>query len=88
LSPLHFEVASFFIRGLSFEPSFVALAFLVYQLLSNTELVLLAISTMVIAFLWNEAYIITLGLHGLYVVKNLTPSLASPVRKRVQVLRK
>jgi hypothetical protein len=57
LSPLHFRVASFFIGGLCFEPmnegcnnvpSFVALAYQAYQLLSNTELVLLAISTMVI----------------------------------------
>jgi hypothetical protein len=58
-SPLRFRIASFFIRDLCFEPmnegcnnvlSFVALAFLAYQVLSNTELALLAISTMVINF--------------------------------------
>jgi hypothetical protein len=97
LNPLHFGVAYFFIGVLSFDlmnegynnaPLFVALAFLVYQLLSNTKLALLAILMMVITFLGNEAYIIALGLHGLCLVKNLTPSRASPVRKRVRTLRK
>jgi hypothetical protein len=39
-------------------------------------------------FLGNEAYIIASGLHGLYLIKNLTPSRASPMRKRVWALRK
>jgi hypothetical protein len=56
--------------------------------LSNTKLALLAILMMVITFLGNEAYIIALGLHGLRLIKNLTPSRASPVRKRVRALRK
>jgi hypothetical protein len=70
LSPLCFGVASFFVGGLYFfDPmsegcnnalSFMALAFLVYQVSSNTELALLAISTIVITFLGNEAYIIAL----------------------------
>jgi hypothetical protein len=59
----------------------MTLAYLAYQLLSNTELVLLAISTMVINVLGNEAYIIASGLHGLRLIKNLTPSWASPMRK-------
>jgi hypothetical protein len=97
LSPIHFGVASFFIGYPSFKPmnecynnapSFVALAYLAQQLLSNIELALLAISTMVINILGKEAYITALGLHRLYLVKNLTPSRASPMRKRVQALRK
>jgi hypothetical protein len=52
--------------------------------LSNTELVLLAISTMVINVLGNEAYIIVLGLHEVCLIKNLTPSRSSLVRKRVR----
>jgi hypothetical protein len=95
LSPLHFGVA-FFIRGLCFEPknegcnnapSFVALAFVAYQLLSNTELALLAISMMVITFLGNEAYFIASGVTWLRLVKNLTRSQPSPVRKRVRSMR-
>jgi hypothetical protein len=90
-NPLHFGVDSFFIGGLYFEPMnkgcynaplFVALAYLAYQLLSNTELGLLVISMMVANVLGNEAYIIALGLHGLHLVKNLMPSWASPVRKK------
>jgi hypothetical protein len=97
LIPLCFRVDSFFIGGLSFKPtnegcnnahSFVALAFLACHLLSNTELVLLAILMMMMTFLGNEAYIIASGLHGLYLIKNLTPSRASPMRKRVWALRK
>jgi hypothetical protein len=96
LSPLCFGDAPFFIRGLCFEPmnegcnnvpSFVDLAYLVYQLLSNTELALLMILTIVTNDLGNESYIIASGLHGLRLIKNLTPSWASPVRERVQALR-
>jgi hypothetical protein len=65
----------------------VALVYLAYQLLSNTGLALLAISMMVINVLGNEAYIIASGLHGLCLVKNLMPSWASPVGKRVRALR-
>jgi hypothetical protein len=36
----------------------------------------------------NKAYIIVLGLHGFCLIKNLTPSWATPVRKRVRALRK
>jgi hypothetical protein len=54
--------------------------------LSSTELALLAISVMTINVLGNNAYITASGLHGLRLVKNLTPSQASPVRKRVQAL--
>jgi hypothetical protein len=36
----------------------------------------------------KEAYIIASGLHGLRLIKNLTPSRASPMRKRVHALRK
>jgi hypothetical protein len=54
--------------------------------LSNMELALLVISTMVINILGNEAYIIASTLRGLRLVKNLTPSWASPVRKRVRSL--
>jgi hypothetical protein len=73
LSPLHFGVAPFFIGGLCFEPTnkgcnnvplFVSLAYLVYQLLSNTELALLAILRMVINVLGNEDYIIASGYIG------------------------
>jgi hypothetical protein len=94
---LSFFSASFFIRDLYFEPmnegcnnalSFMALAFLAYQVLSNTELAMLAISTMVINFLGNEAYIIVSGLNGLRLIKNLMPSWTSPVRKRLLTLRK
>jgi hypothetical protein len=42
---------------------------------------------MVINVLGKEAYIAALGLHRLCLVKNLTPLRASPVRKRVRVLR-
>jgi hypothetical protein len=63
----------------------MALAYLAYQLLLNTELALLTISTMVINVLGNEVYIIASGLHGLCLVENL---MASPVRKRVRALRK
>jgi hypothetical protein len=66
----------------------MALAYPMYQLLSNTELALLSISTMVISILENEAYIITSGLHGLRLVKNLTPLRAFLMRKRVRALRK
>jgi hypothetical protein len=45
-------------------PLFVSLAYLVYQLLSNTELALLAILRMVINLLGNEDYIIALGYIG------------------------
>jgi hypothetical protein len=94
---MHFRVAIFFIRGLCFEPTsegcnnahlFVALAFLVYQVFSNTELVLLAILMIVVTLLGNETYIIASGLHGLRLVKNLMPSWASPMRKRVHALSK
>jgi hypothetical protein len=97
LRPLHFGVASFFIGCLCFEPTnkgcnnvplFVALAYLVYQLLSNTELALLAILMMVINILENKAYFIASGLHGSRLVKNLTSSRASPVREIVWALRK
>jgi hypothetical protein len=71
-------------EGCSNAPSFVALAYLAYELLSNTELALLGILTMAVNILGNEAYIIASGLHGLHLVKNLTPSRASPVRKRVR----
>jgi hypothetical protein len=83
LNSLHFGVASFFIRGLCFEPmnegshnalSFMALAYLAHQLLSNTELELLVI--------------IASGLHGLHLIKNLILSRASPMRKRGGALRK
>jgi hypothetical protein len=37
-------------------------------------------------FKGREAYISALGLHGLHLIKNLTPSQASPVRKRVRAL--
>jgi hypothetical protein len=56
------------------------------SLLSNTELALLAISTMVINVLGNEAYITASELHGLCLIKNLTPLWASPMRKRVRAL--
>jgi hypothetical protein len=62
----------------------MALAYLAYHLLSNTELALLVISMMVINVLGNEAYIIALGLRGLCLIKNLMPLWASLVRKRVQ----
>jgi hypothetical protein len=97
MSPLHFGVASFFIRDLCYEPTneccnnapwFVALAYLAYQLLPNIELALLAISMMVINILGNEAYTVALGLHGLLHIKNLTSSWASHLRKRVRALRK
>jgi hypothetical protein len=52
-------------------PSFVALTYLEYPLLSNIELALLSISTMMIDVLRNEAYIIASGLHGLHLIKNL-----------------
>jgi hypothetical protein len=63
----------------------MALTYLAYQLLSNTELAWLTISMMVINVLGNKAYIIASGLHGLCLVENLT---ASPMRKRVWALRK
>jgi hypothetical protein len=96
LSSLHFVVASFFIGDLCFEPmnegcnyapSFMALAYLAYQLLSNTELALLAILIMVINVLTNEAYIIASGLQGLCLIKILMPSRASTMRKRVWALK-
>jgi hypothetical protein len=83
LNPLHFGIASFFIGGLLFKttsegcnnaPSFVALSYIEYQLLSNTELALLAILMMVINVLGNEAYIIASGSYGLLLIKNLMPS--------------
>jgi hypothetical protein len=52
-------------------PWFVALTYLEYRLLSNIELALLLISTMMIDVLRDEAYIIASGLHGLHLVKNL-----------------
>jgi hypothetical protein len=64
LNPLCFGIATFFIRGLCFEPtnkdcnnapSFMALAYLAYQLLSNTELALLVISMMVINVLGEQS---------------------------------
>jgi hypothetical protein len=55
---------------------------------SNTELVLLAILMIVVTFLGNETYIIASGLHVLRLVKNLMPSWASPMRKRVHALSK
>jgi hypothetical protein len=73
----------FFIGGLLFKttsegcnnaPSFVALSYIEYQLLSNTELALLAILMMVINVLGNEAYIIASGSYGLLLIKNLMPS--------------
>jgi hypothetical protein len=36
----------------------------------------------------RKAYISASGLHGLHLTKNLTPSWASPVRKRVRALSK
>jgi hypothetical protein len=42
---------------------------------------------MVINVLRKKVYITASELHGLCHVKNLTPSRASPVRKRVQALR-
>jgi hypothetical protein len=96
MSPFCFGVASFFIGCLYFEPtnrgcnnasSFVALAYLVYQLLSNTKLALLAISMVVTNVLGNEDYIIAFRLHGFRLIKNLIPLRASPVRKRVRALR-
>jgi hypothetical protein len=69
-------------KGCNNAPSFVALAYLAYQLLLNTELALLVISMMVINVLGNEAYIIATWLYGLRLVKNLTPSWAFPVRKK------
>jgi hypothetical protein len=92
--PIAFWGCLFFIGCFCFEPmnegcnnahSFVAWAYLSYQLLSNTELTLLAILTMVINILGNDAYIIASGLHGLLLI---TPSWASPVRKRVWALGK
>jgi hypothetical protein len=56
--------------------------------LSNTELVLLAILTVVINVLGKKSYIAASGLHGLHLVKNLTPSRTSPVRKRLGATRK
>jgi hypothetical protein len=59
LSSLSFEVPSFFIRGLSFEPMsegcgnaplIMALAYLAEQLLSNAELAVIAISMAAIHF--------------------------------------
>jgi hypothetical protein len=41
-----------------------------------------------ISVLGKEAYITSLGLHVLHLIKNLTPSRASPIRKRVRALRK
>jgi hypothetical protein len=41
---------------------------------------------MAINCLGNKSYITTPGLHGLHHIKNLTPSWASPVRKRVRAL--
>jgi hypothetical protein len=75
-------------EGCNNAPSFMALAYLADQLLSNTELVLLVISMMVVNVLGNEAYIIASGLRGLCLVKNLMPLRASLVRKRVWALRK
>jgi hypothetical protein len=40
------------------------------------------------AFRGREAYISASGLHGIYLVKNLMPSWASIVRKRVRSLSK
>jgi hypothetical protein len=36
----------------------------------------------------REAYITASGLHGFHLIKNLTPSRASPMRKRVRASRK
>jgi hypothetical protein len=104
LSPLRFGVASFFIGGLYFEPTnegcnnaplFMALTYLAYQLLSNTWVPPLFRASNASNFdddnqcFWgNKAYIIVLGLHGFCLIKNLTPSWATPVRKRVRALRK
>jgi hypothetical protein len=90
-SPLHFGVTSFFIGGLCFEPmnegcddapSFVALAYLPYQLLLNIELALLAISTMVINVFGNKAYIIASGLHGLHLNKKPHTLAGFPCQKK------
>jgi hypothetical protein len=51
----------------------MALAYLALQLLLNMEPTLLAILTMVINVLGKEAYIADSGLHGLCLIKNLTP---------------
>jgi hypothetical protein len=52
------------------------------------ELVLLAILTMAINVLGKEAYILASGLLGLHLLKKLTPSWVSPMRKRVWAMRK
>jgi hypothetical protein len=81
LSPLRFGVVSFFIGCLCFERtnegcnnahSFMALAYLAYQLLSNTELALLVISMMAVNVLGNKAYIIA-SRHGLRLVNTSRP---------------
>jgi hypothetical protein len=82
MDPLCFGVASFFLGGLCFEPrneacnnapSFVSLAYLAYQLLSNTELALLAISTMIINVLGSEAYIMLRSYMGSALLKTSCP---------------
>jgi hypothetical protein len=53
--------------------------------LSNTNLTLLDISTCVelwSAFLGDQSLYLCLGLQRIHLIKNLTPSQASPVRER------
>jgi hypothetical protein len=52
------------------------------------ELALLVILMVVINILGKEAYIVASGFHGLLLIKNLTPSRASPVGKIVWAPRK
>jgi hypothetical protein len=63
LNPLYFEIASFFIGDFYFKTmnkcynnthSFMALTYLTYQFLSNTELALLAILMMVINIFFKK----------------------------------
>jgi hypothetical protein len=58
-------------EGCNSAPSFVALAYLAYQLLSNTELVLLAILIIVIDVLRNKTYFIASWLCEVRLIKNL-----------------
>jgi hypothetical protein len=99
LRPLHFVIASFFIRGLCFWANERGVWWYPFgrgsgssernSHFSNTELAWLAISTAWYSlFSGKEAYIDASGLHGLRIVKHLTPLRASLVRKRVRALSK
>jgi hypothetical protein len=60
-------------EGCNNVPSFVALAFLAYQVLSNTELALLAISMMVITFLVMKLILLLWGYMGSTSLKTSRP---------------